>query len=117
MNIAFVIPVPSVIPAPVVIPAEAGILFVLGVKPGIGVHVMPTGHPGTVEVVVANELRYTVVEALGASRVVRIEGETEPPPLEYEMVGVAGITGQALVVKVVSAGYVDVPAEFTAYGA
>lgn len=44
---------------------------------GLGVQVKPAGQPRTFK-----ELRYAVVEALGASKVARYAGETEPPPDE-----------------------------------
>ena len=64
-----------------VIPVEAGIQTVVGevgvdTKPGIAEQIMPVGHPGTLEVVVA------VVVARSEARTV---GETEPPPDEYDV--------------------------------
>lgn len=70
----------------------------------------------TAAVIPFNELRYAVVEAEGARRRASAAEEIELP-LELWLVVTAGAgadTGQVRVVKVVSAGYVEVPAEFTA---
>ena len=61
--------------------------------------------------------RYAVAAAEGARTFANSLGEALRPPEEGELTTGAATTGQALVVKVVSVGYVDVPAGLIENGA
>jgi hypothetical protein len=83
-------------------------------NPGIGVQLKPLGQPATW---LLRELRYAVVEALGARICASAEADTEPPPFEKLVVvvtvgvGVTGLLVQVTETLVTSLGTVPDPLE------